>query len=393
MLPESGLIYLSLLFLFPEDAGFAAVKLAHGGGELPEQLLLGACEVLRDPEPDGDELVPPAAAPQIRDALAAETEHRAGLRAFGDRQLHGAVQCGHLDLCAESRLRVADLLIEQDGGAVTLEAGMGPHDDGDQQVARRAAVHAGVALAAEGDRLPVVYAGRDGDVDLLLLAHAAESSAGLAGLVDDLAGALALGAGCGALRHAERRALGGAHLAAALAVGADLGGGPRGAAGAVAFGALFHLADGDVLLAAEGGLLEADVHGNAEVLAPARGVGVGPRGAAAEAEAAEQVAEDVAEVSESAEAIEAATEAGVGIEGRMAVLVILGPLVLIGEDLIGLVDLLEALLGGLVAGMEVRMVLLGKLSVCFFYLIGACALLDAEHLIVISFFCHLHSPL
>ena len=113
-----------------------------------------------------------------------------------------------------------------------------------------------------------------------------------------------------------------------------------------------------------------------------------PAEAPAEA-AAEEAREDVPEVAEVAEALEArAAEAGARVEGGVAVLVVLRALVVVGEDLVGLVDLLEALLAGLVARMQIGMVLLGELSICFFDLLGARALLQAEHLVVIAFVCH-----
>ena len=108
--------------------------------------------------------------------------------------------------------------------------------------------------------------------------------------------------------------------------------------------------------------------------------------------AAKQVAEDIAKAAEAAKipkaAKTAAVKAGVGIEGCMAILVILLPLFLIGEHLIGLIGLLEPLLTGLVAGVQIRVVLLGELPVCFFYLIGRGVLADAQHLVIVSFISH-----
>ena len=72
----------------------------------------------------------------------------------------------------------------------------------------------------------------------------------------------------------------------------------------------------------------------------------------------------------------------------MAELVILRALVGIGQHLVGLIDLLEALLAFLIARMQVRVVGLGLLAVGFFDLVLGCVLLDAEHFIIISFFSH-----
>ena len=112
-----------------------------------QQLLLRACEVARHLYLHGYELVAAARTAQIRDALALETEHGARLSAFGDGELHIAVDGRNLDLRAEDGLGVADLLLKQNGGAVALEAGVRTHGDGHKQIARRTAVLAGVAHA------------------------------------------------------------------------------------------------------------------------------------------------------------------------------------------------------------------------------------------------------
>ena len=54
----------------------------------------------------------------------------------------------------------------------------------------------------------------------------------------------------------------------------------------------------------------------------------------------------------------------------MTELIVLLALLWVGENFICLIALLEALLTGLVAGVQIRVVLLGELSVCFFYVIG-----------------------
>ena len=76
------------------------------------------------------------------------------------------------------------------------------------------------------------------------------------------------------------------------------------------------------------------------------------------------------------------------ILSRMAELVILRALVGIGQHLVGLIDLLKALLAFLIARMQVRVVGLGQFAVGFFDLVLGCAFFDAEHFIIISFFSH-----
>ena len=89
---------------------------------------------------------------------------------------------------------------------------------------------------------------------------------------------------------------------------------------------------------------------------------------AAEAEYVSEYIAKVAEIAEAAKAAEAraAAKARAGIKGRMAVLVILRALIVVRQHLVRLVDLLEPLLAGFVARVEIGVVLLGKFAVCFF---------------------------
>ena len=179
-----------------------------------------------------------------------------------------------------------------------------------------------------------------------------------------------------------------------MALGADLGGGPLGTAGAAAGIAGLNVLDGDLLLTAEGGLLQRQVQGGSD------GLALGGTGAAlaAAAEAPEAAAEEGTENVPHVEAAKAAAGSScpeVGIHAGEAELVVLGPLVLVGEDLIGLVDLLEAGLGLLIPGVQVRVVLLGQLPVCFLQFIVRSALFDAQDFIIVSFIlvvCHWDSP-
>src|SRR5699024_7421155 len=63
------------------------------------------------------------------------------------------------------------------------------------------------------------------------------------------------------------------------------------------------------------------------------------------------------------------------------------------KDVVGLVDFLELLLGGLVAGVQVRMVFFGQLAVGAFDLGLGGIFADPQHLVIITFFCHRINPL
>ena len=257
------------------------------------------------------------------------------------------------------------------------------------QIACRAAVCAGIALTALLDGLAVVDAGRDVDLELARLAHAALTAALRTRLLDDLAGAAAVRAGALRLEHAERRALGLGHDAGAAAVRAGLRRRALGRAGAAAVATGLDALDRDLLFAAEGRLLEGKDNGLANGFAALRCVAA-LRTAAAEAaaeERTEQVAE-VAHVEAAAEAACACTAAVARVDACKAELVVLCALVLVGQHLIRLVDLLE-LVGRLgIILVEVRVVLASQLAVRLFQLVLARALLHAEHLVIVSFVCH-----
>ena len=116
--------------------------------------------------------------------------------------------------------------------------------------------------------------------------------------------------------------------------------------------------------------------------------------AAAPKAPAEEGAEEIPDVAhvKAAEATGSASPAGaeVGVDARKAKLVVLGPLVLVGQHFIGFVDFFKAGLRLFVPRVQVGVVLLGQLSVCFFQLVGRGVLLHAQDLVVVSFlFCHI----
>ena len=145
-------------------------------------------------------------------------------------------------------------------------------------------------------------------------------------------------------------------------------------------------------------LVKAQGDAHPDVLTLAGGVGVRRAGRAAKAAetAAKDVAEDVAQVhtvaaETAAEAARAAAVLGriVGIDPGKAVLVVELALLLIGEHLVRLVDLLELFLGFLVAGVIVRVVLHGQLAVSLFDLRVGSRLGYTQHFVVITFLlCH-----
>jgi hypothetical protein len=172
----------------------------------------------------------------------------------------------------------------------------------------------------------------------------------------------------------------------------------------VALGALLLAGDGDVLLTAVHGLVKAQGDAHADVLTLAGGVGIGPTGRTAKAAetAAENIAEDVAQIytvtAKTAKAARTGAAAVLGCVGRVntckAVLVVQLALFRVRKHLVCLIDFLELFLGVLIAGVVVRVILHCKLAVCLFDLGIGRSLGYTQHFVVITLFlCHIHSPL
>jgi hypothetical protein len=192
--------------------------------------------------------------------------------------------------------------------------------DLDEQVARRAAVGARLAVAGAADAHAVVDAGGDAHFQRLLLLDLALAVAGGAGLGNDLAGAAAVRAG---LLHAEE-ALAHLHDAGAVAGGAGLGLGAGLGAAAVAGLALVPGRDADLRVLALGRFLQRDLHRVRQVAA-AVDLAAAARAGGAALLLAEDVAEDVAEgLGKAAEAFRAraARAAHVGVDAGMPELVV-----------------------------------------------------------------------
>src|SRR5581483_8790712 len=262
------------------------------------------------------------------------------------------------------------------------------HMNGDVQVARRAAALPGRALGLEPDALPVRDPGRDAHLHRPGGGGPAAAVADLAGVVHDQAPALAVAA-----RLGERE---GAALAVADVPGADAGRADPGRRPGLGAGAGARLARGLAGHPQRHGravdrLQETQRHLGLDVRAA---TGAGRRTAAVE-QAAEEVAhpaepaglrgrataaEEVAEV-EAAGAARAGTEAAVG-EERAGLVVLLAPLG-VGEHVVGLGDLLEALLGLAVALVGIRVELAGELAVRLLDLGGGGVLGHPEDLVVV----------
>ena len=137
--------------------------------------------------------------------------------------------------------------------------------------------------------------------------------------------------------------------------------------------------DGDGLLATEGGLLEADLERVAQVLAPARPAAPTPTAPRSE-EVAEEVADDVLEAGTDVEPAETPL-----LEGGVSEAIIETAPLGVGENLVRLDQLLEALLGfGPVLGILVGMVAKGELPIRLLDFVVGRGARDPEHLVVVA---------
>ena len=257
-------------------------------------------------------------------------------------------------------------------GAVALEERVRAEREEDVEIAGRPAAHAGLAFAGEADAGAVLDAGRDVDRQRALARDAAGARAGRAGIVDHLAAALAAGQVRSSVKKpcAWRMRPAPPQVRAGLRLGAGLGAG-AGAGLAGDRGRHAHLRG----LAGEG-LLERDLHVVAQVgaaLAAGRGGRAPPP--------MPKMSSKISEKAEPKSAPKPCAAAAL-LEGGVAEAVIGGALVAVLEDLVGLVDFLEAVLAVLVAGIAVGMPLHRELAEGGLELAVVGGALDLEHLVV-----------
>ena len=268
------------------------------------------------------------------------------------------------------------------------------------QVAIDAVVRSGIAFAAHGQLHVLTHAGRDVNLDDFIAFHDAFATAVGAFLLDDFACTIAGGTHRLGLHLSEEAVDGLHHLSAAVAGGTGLGGAVLRSA-AMAMGACHIFGDLDFLLYAMGDLLQVEFHLHADVGAALFDAAASAAASAktetateaAEVEAAaEHAVEDVVQV-EVAEAAKAACARRSAVHAGEAVTVVTRLLVLVAQDGIGFRGFLEFLLGGLLLFVGavhplVGVPLEGGLTVGALYLVRCGTLVDAQHLVVISFFCH-----
>src|SRR3954470_11443434 len=250
------------------------------------------------------------------------------------------------------------------------------HDD--VEIARRSAGGAVLPFAVQPQPLPGGDAGGNLRGDLALAADAAGAAARLAWLADHAAGAAAGGAGA---RHGEKALLE-PQLPGAAAVRAHFRRAARRRAGSLAALAGFFARDLDRRLGPGERLLERDLEVVAQIRSALRAAAAAPPPEhVTEPEEVAEVAEDVLEAGERIR-IEAARP-GAAHPG-MPVTIVERALLGIGHDRVGFRRFLETLLGGVVAGIAIRVVLQRQLAIRALDLLIRGFPRDAEDLVIIS---------
>ena len=318
--------------------------IAHLVGKSTEQLALLIGKIGgNDHAQLHDQAATRTATANARHAVIIDAHGVAVLGAGGNRHLNDLV--GHnaldLDLAAERSLRNRDIAHQVQVVTVALKALMVGNAHVDNQVARRLAAKAGLAKAAHTQLATGRNAGGNIDVDLFVRRRAALTVAGLAGMVDNRALAMAVGARRGRLNLAQKRSLNRRDVARTVAATALLFLCTLGPTGTVAVLARSKAIIADRLFATERRLLERHRKGDGHVTsATTLTTAAGATTGATAKERREQVVhahatKDIVDVDI------ARTTRTVG----SAVTVVVSTLLLIGKNGIGLVELLELGLG------------------------------------------------
>src|SRR5262245_23529900 len=309
------------------------------------EIALGRREIGRHDDLDLHELVAAPAATRTHARHPVSGQAKRPSARGGRRDLHRnlAPQRRHLDVCSEGRLGRGDRQLELDVVALALEERMGR--DGHGEIEVTPAAGRARALAGHAHALPRLHAGRNFHVELPPPSLPAGAATGRARLAADVAGAVAGRAG---LIHLERERLARARVG-------------------------FFQRDLDAslnVIAASARLAAAEAATNAEQVLELHAASIATSPARPGTEIAEDRAEEVGEVAAVAALILNA-EASARLTGALpggllgvalpvgAERVVATALLRIGEHLVRLVDLLEAV-GRVLRLGDVGMVLSGQ---------------------------------
>ena len=314
------------------------------------------------------------------------------MRTRGDLDLGAAIDRRHLDRASQQGGRHGDIEVVDQVVAVAQQLLVLLLLDQDLQIAVHAAVAGRITLARDGQHHTLAYTGRNLDLDHLLTALGTLTAALVALGRDHLPLATAGRADRLHLHTAEEGVLHRHHIARAVAVRAGTVRRAVLRTRAAALVAGNRLIDFELLRHARCDLLQRKAHLDTDIRAAIDRT-TATRGAES---AAEVAAKDVAKLREDIlhrEAAKAATEAACttcgAVHAGMAELVVAGALIGVRQHIVGFGCLLELLLGLLIPRVLVGVILDSRLAVGLLYLVGIGVFLDAQHLVVVSLFCHL----
>src|SRR5690606_2974178 len=259
--------------------------------------------------------------------------------------------------------------------AVTLEDLVLAHRDHHVQVARWPAIDARLAFARQADTVAGINTRRHLDRQGLVFFHPTLTVAIPAGITDHLAGAVATGTG---LLHRENALL---HAHLAMTATGSTGNRAGALLGAATIAGLAAHQGGhpDGNRGATHGLFQVKLQGIPQITAALHA------GTAATTAAAKDIAEDITEdIGEVAATKAAGPSAHVRVDPGVAVLVVGGSLVGVGEHFVGLVGLLEFLFGILVIRIAVRVIFHCQPAIGLFQLGFTGAALHAQHFIIVT---------
>ena len=248
------------------------------------------------------------------------------------------------------------------------------------QIAGRAVIFAGLALAGEPDAVAVIHALRHLDGDRLTVLYPALTPARGARVADDPALPPALRAG---LLHREKTLLH-AHLPMPAAGRAIGGRAALAGARAATIGADRHPGDANLRAGPRYRVFQREFQVITEIRAPVHPAAAPP------ATAAKDIAKDAVEDIAKPRALPKTglTRARAGVHPGMAELVIGRAPFCVGKHIVGLFGLLESFLGPGVARVAIRMIFHGQTPVGLFEagLVGVFC--HTEHFVIVSFICH-----
>src|SRR5256886_8523669 len=320
-----------------EKALLDLLRFSADAAQLTQRLPLLLGQIGRNHDSDKDQLVAAASGPHMRDATTVDADRLAIMGPGRNVDVLGPVHRWDFHRVAQGSLCHAQGQLIDEVGTVSLQHRVRLDLDDDVEVTGGAPTRTDLAFTGEANLRPTIDAARDTDPYFLFAGAVAAAAAGPARFLDDLALAVATRAGGDIDDLSEDRLRRPPHLAGAAALRAGLRRRARFRARSLAGRAGFGPRDGELALDAEDRFFERQPQVGPQVGPPPRTGPPASGGCLAE--------EHVEDVVDAAEPGATEVETGHALGAGMAKAVIALPLGLVAQDLVGLVDFLEAGLG------------------------------------------------